>query len=218
MRSLIQSHPRRLAPALLLATMCAATGCANLKSAEHDQQSDCPKNTNAETEHKKMPNVGEQRRILNEGYSLLYRDASHLDLSKLILYAKSESKPMKDAVTDVAGFGGKLKKDLEKIAKDYPAVSVDLDPLPEMEKRKRFDIGKDRIIDFAPGVGISGREYERTVLIAMLNGINHERHMCKVMADEEPDAGLKKFLLDTQKGYDVYYDRVDALLKKDYFK
>jgi len=42
--------------------------------------------------------------------------------------------------------------------------------------------------------------------------------MCKVMADEEPDAGLKKFLLDTQKGYDVYYDRVDALLKKDYFK
>ena len=111
-----------------------------------------------------------------------------------------------------------LKKDLERIAKDYPGVRIDLDPLPEMEKLKRAAISKDRARYFAPIVGHGGREYERTVLIAYANGINHERHLCRVMAEAEPDAGLKKFLLDAEKRYDGLYDRVTALLEKDYFK
>jgi len=39
-----------------------------------------------------------------------------------------------------------------------------------------------------------------------------------VMAEAEPDAGLKKFLLDAEKRYDGLYDRVTALLDKEYFK
>ena len=50
------------------------------------------------------------------------------------------------------------------------------------------------------------------------NGMNHERHLCQVMAQAEPDASLKKFLLDAEKRYDGLYDRVTALLDKDYFK
>jgi hypothetical protein len=38
------------------------------------------------------------------------------------------------------------------------------------------------------------------------------------MAEEEPDAGLKKFLLDTEKGYSALYDRIQALLESEYFK
>ena len=67
-------------------------------------------------------------------------------------------------------------------------------------------------------IGHGGREYERTVLLGYVNGLNHERHLCQVMAEAEPDAGLKKFLLDTEKGYDGLYDRVTALLDKEYFK
>ena len=161
--------------------------------------------------------LSKQRQMLSEGYSLLYRDASHLDLSELILYVKKESDAMHDVVTAISEFGGDLKKDLDRIAKDYPGVRVDLDPLPEMEKRKRAAISKDRAKYFAPIVGHGGREYERTVLIAFANGLNHERHLCAVMADAEPDAGLKKFLLDTEKRYDGLYERVNALLEKEYF-
>ena len=103
-------------------------------------------------------------------------------------------------------------------AKDYPGVRIDLDPLPEMEKRKRAAISKDRARYFAPVIGHGGREYERTVLIGYANGLNHERHLCQVMAEAEPDANLKKFLLDAQMRYDDLYDRVTALLDKDYFK
>ncbi len=156
--------------------------------------------------------------MLSEGYSLLYRDASNLDRSELILYAKVESAKIDEIVTAVAAFGGELEAELERIARDYPGVRIDLDPLPEMEKRKRRAIGEDRARYFAPAIGHGGREYERTVLIGLINGINHERHMCQVMAEVEPDAGLNKFLLDTGKRYDVLHDRIAALLEAEYFK
>jgi hypothetical protein len=159
-----------------------------------------------------------ERLMLSEGYSILYRDAGNLDLSDLILYVKSESDAMKKVVTEVADMGEQLKKDLERIAADYPAVRIDLDPLPEMEKRKRAAVGKSRARQFAPVIGEGGREYERTVLLSYANGLNHERHLCRVMAEAEPEASLKKFLLETGKRYDALYERVTALLEKEYFK
>jgi hypothetical protein len=110
-----------------------------------------------------------------------------------------------------------LTKDLERIAKTYPGVRIDLDPLPEMEKRKRMAVGMTRAKEFAPVVGKGGPEYERTVLLSFANGLNHERHLCKVMAEAETDASLKKFLLDAGKKYDALYEDAMTLLEKEYF-
>jgi hypothetical protein len=196
----IHNTLRRLVFTFLLAGL--ASGCANLQKASDP----------------KAPDLSKQRLMLSEGYSMLYRDASKFDLAELILYVKAEPEAVEKIVTAVAEVGGRLKKDLERIAKDHPGVKIDLDPLPEMEKRKRAAIAKDRARYFAPVIGHGGREYERTVLIGYTNGLNHERHLCRVMADAEPDAALKKFLLDTGKRYDDLFDRVTALLEKDYFK
>jgi hypothetical protein len=194
---------RRTVFTFLLAGLAA--GCANLGA-------------KAEPDTATAPDLNKQRLMLSEGYSMLYKDASNLDLAELILFVKVESEAMEKVVAAVAEVGGQLKKDLERIAKDYPGVRIDLDPLPEMEKRKRVAISKDRALYFAPIVGHGGREYERTVLISYANATNHERHLCRVMAEAEPDAGLKKFLLDAEKRYDGLYDRVTALLEKAYFK
>jgi hypothetical protein len=194
----IHNSLRRTVFTLLLASLAA--GCANLEKGS------------------KATDSSKQQRVLNEGYSLLYTDAGKFDFAELILHVKVESQAMHEIVTAVAKVGGQLKKDLERISKDHPAVRIDLDPLPEMEKRKRAAIAKDRALYFAPVVGHGGREYERTVLIGYVNGLNHERHLCQVMADAEPDASLKKFLLAAEKRYDGLYDRVTALLDKDYFK
>ncbi len=165
----------------------------------------------------KAPKLSKERQVLSEGYSMLYQDARKLDASDLILLVKSESDSMKKLVHSVGDMGEKLTKDLERIAKDYPGVRIDLDPLPEMEKRKRMAVGMTRAKEFAPVVGKGGREYERTVLLSFANGLNHERHLCKVMAEAETDAGLKKFLLETEKKYDARYEAVMTLLKKEYF-
>jgi hypothetical protein len=206
---------------------CVAAGCANVGtgSRSHDKvspdtQSRDSKDPDAKSQvdRSDAPKLSQERLMLSEGYSILYRDAGNFDLAKLILYVKSESDAVEKVVKEVAEFGDQLKKDLERIAKDYPGVRIDLDPLPEMEKRKRTAISVGRAKYFAPIVGKGGREYERTVLIGYSNGLNHERHLCKVMAEAEPDAGLKKFLLDTEKRYEVLYERVMTLLENEYFK
>src|SRR5688572_7191734 len=165
----------------------------------------------------KAPKLSKERQVLSEGYSILYQDAQKFDASDLVLLVKAESDAMKKLVKSVAEMGDELKKDLERIAKDYPGVRIDLDPLPEMEERKRLAVGVTRAKEFAPVVGKSGREYERTVLLSFANGLNHERHLCKVMAEAETDAGLKKFLLETGKKYDAHYEAVMSLLEKEYF-
>src|SRR3954462_14195008 len=209
-RDMDMHNSLRTVSAFLLAGL--AVGCANL-----DEQSRHP-GAKAEVDHAKAPALSKQRLMLSEGYSMLYQDACNLDLAEWILYVKVESAAMHDAVAAAADVGGQLKKDLERISRDYPGVRIDLDPLPEMEKRKRAAISKDRAKYFAPVVGHGGREYERTILIGYTNGMNHERHLCEVMAEAEPDAGLKKFLLETEKRYGELYDRVNALLEKEYFK
>lgn len=195
----------------VLAVTLLVTGCTGLGPGAND----CACVTSGARE--KAPELSAERLMLSEGYSLLHRDASSLTLSGLILHVKIESAKVNEIVVAVSEFGGELKAQLERIDRDYPGVRIDLDPLPEMEKRKRWAIGEDRARYFAPGVGRSGREYERTILIGLVNGINHERHMCEVMAEVEPDAGLKKFLLDTERRYDGLYDRVTALLEAEYF-
>jgi hypothetical protein len=198
-----------------LTLSCLAAGCASLGANSEGPRATAPE---SEPAAEKPLNLSQQRLLLSEGYSILYDDASNLDLVGLILYAKAESDAVDDLVTSLGDFGGKLKLDLERIARDYPGVRIDLDPLPEMEKRKRLAIATGRVKYFAPLIGRSGREYERTVLLSFSNGVNHERHLCQVMAEEEPDAGLKKFLLDTEKGYSALYDRIQALLESEYFK
>jgi hypothetical protein len=165
----------------------------------------------------KAPKLSKERQVLSEGYSILYQDARKFDATDLILLVKAESDAMKKLVTSVAETGDQLTKDLERIAKAYPGVRIDLDPLPEMEKRKRKAVGITRAKEFAPVVGKGGREYERTVLLSFANGLNHERHLCKVMAEAEPDASLKKFLLDTETKYDALYEAAMTLLEKEFF-
>ncbi len=191
--------------ALVIILASLAAGCAHVEQPREQSVA-------------KAPALSKERQILSEGYSILYRDAGNLDLSELILYVKAESDAMKSVVTAISEMGGELKKDLERIARDYPGVRIDLDPLPEMEKRKRLAVGKSRAKDFAPFVGKGGPEYERTVLLSFANGVNHERHLCRVMAEAEPDPGLKKFLLETGKRYDGLYERITGLLEKEYFK
>lgn len=164
------------------------------------------------------PALDARRVVLSEGYSMLYADASSLDLIHLILYVKIESREFEDVITEIGVFAGELKQDLERIARDYPGVHIDLVALPEMETRKRFAVGKERAIRFAPFGGHSRQEYERTVLIGMANALNHEGHLCGVMAAEEPDPGLKKFLLATQRRYRALHELAMDLLEREHFK
>lgn len=172
----------------------------------------------AAAEPERVEGLSERRALLSEGYSLLHTEAGQLDWVNAVLYVKFESQEFDDLISAIGRFGGEMKRDLERIARDYPGVRIDLKPLPEMETRKRFAIGKDRLFEFSPLAGKSRREFERTMLIGMANALNHERHLCRVMAAEEPDAGLKKFLLASEKRYDALHARTLDLLGREHFR
>ena len=111
-------------------------------------------------------------------------------------------------------------------APERPHVVAQKTATAAQEKQRRmlnegysmlYTDGKERASYFAPLMGHSGREYERTVLIGLLNGINHESHLCQVMSEAETDAGLKKFLIATGKRYNALYGRTMKLLDEQYF-
>ena len=159
-----------------------------------------------------------QRAMLSEGYSMLYADATTIDRVELALYVRTESQAFNDVITAVSAYGGELKQDLEHIARDYPGVRIDLAPLPEMELRKRVAIGQDRLLELAPISGQSRPVYERTMLISISGAMNHESHLCSVMAAEETDARLKKFLLQSEKRYEGLRQRALGLLAREHFR
>jgi hypothetical protein len=159
-----------------------------------------------------------QRLMLDQGYSLLHTDAAHLDLLGFVLYFKTQSADVDALITAISAYGKSLAQDLEHLAAEHPSMSIALDPLPEMEKRKRTAMARERAAYFAPVVGHGGIEYERTMLIAMLGALNHESHLCQVMAAEEPDPALKAFLLSSQRRFEELHRQVAALLGRSYFK
>ena len=170
------------------------------------------------TSKDRAPELSAQRLILSEGYSILYQDSASLSRSKLLVYFKVESDEFEGILTALSEFGVALKTDLERIDRDYPGVRLDLDPLPELEKRKRRSTGLDKLRENAPFVGKSGPEYERTFLISISNGLNQERHLAEEMVKEEPDPGLNKFLRGVQTRMDGLYAKTETLLRKAHYR
>ena len=74
---------RHTASIFLLAGLVA--GCANLGAGSKQP------GVKADADRAKAPELSKQRLMLSEGYSMLYKDASNLDLAELILYVKVES-------------------------------------------------------------------------------------------------------------------------------
>lgn len=159
----------------------------------------------------------QQRVMLNEGYSILRHDARTISAVRLLLYVKVESDEFEKVVLEAADFGSQLKKDLDELPHEFPAVEVDLEPLPVMERRKRLATGFDKFKDIAPFSGLEGMAWERVLLISLTNGINQERHLVSEMAEEEPAPGLKKFLNQTRTRMDQVYEHSMALLERKYF-
>jgi hypothetical protein len=158
------------------------------------------------------------RDALNAGYSLLYDSASSLSDVQKVFYIKVESDPVERVIGEISDYAAALQADLERIAQDYPAVRIDLDPLPELEKRKRESISSDTRKSLAPLVGKTGTAFERKLLLAASGALNQLMFQCRVMAEREPVDSLRQVLLDAEKRFAALYDEDVKLLNERYFR
>ena len=158
-----------------------------------------------------------QRAILNEGASVVYSHLSNLSKFDVIFLIKSESEPVNALTTDVTDYASALMKTLEGVAKNYPAVDITLDPVPVIEQRARAAITKDRLLSFAPIVGLTGESFDRRMLQSQEGVLNQLRFLAQALADEEPEPSLKEIWTTAHTRFEALYARVLALLQDKYY-
>ncbi len=176
--------------ALLLALAGLAGGCADVSTARRG--ADAQPQRGAEARPQQRADARDQRRILNEGYSIFYNTLDGLAKFDMVFVVKSEAQPVNEMTTAVTEYADSLKATLERVARDYPAVSIELEPLPVIEQRTREAMTKDRVMSFAPVVGLKGESFDRRMLQALEGTLNNLRFMAKALADEEPEPSLKQ--------------------------
>jgi hypothetical protein len=89
--------------------------------------------------------------------------------------------------------------------------------MSKIEGEERKAIGADLAKNFAPVIGKTGIEFERTALLMFYDSLNEQRHLAGVMVGLETAPGLRKFLETTQSQLDARYAKVGALLNRRYF-
>jgi hypothetical protein len=160
----------------------------------------------------------EVRHQLSIGYSLLYQESDGISKIKWILLFKDEpDAEMKGITNDLLGYYRQLAETMQRLSKQYPAMRIDLAPMPEIEADTRKAMGEDVAKDIAPLVGKSGVKFEREALLTFYEALNEQRHLTGVMLKMETNPGLKKFLETTQAQLEEYYAKVGALLDRRYF-
>ncbi len=192
----------------LLVAGCLAPGVAALGACASTPGADRESTTPAKRDNS----------LLNDGYSILYETVSGLRFSDDLLLVKFESDRLEKVIKDVSSYSDTVKADLERIARDYPAVRIDRKPLPAIEVEKRDAVNKDRLLSIAPLIGRSGPVFERTLLLSSSGSLDQTRFLCQVMAASEPDPNLKLFLLGAEKRFAALYDEVVVLLNRVHFK
>lgn len=154
---------------------------------------------------------------LNDGYSLLYGDVSGLANADKIFLVKFENDATQKVVTETADTMGKLTGQLERVARDYPSIRLDLKPLPEIERETQAAAATARIKSFAPVVGRSGADFERTLLLTLSGGLNQLRHLARVMAEAERSDERSALLRGAENRLDALYAEIEHVLEDHYF-
>jgi len=197
----------RTSCALLVALVGLVAGCAEGSAGLQKADAKPPQKADAH----------DQRKVLNEGYSMLYSELGNLSKVHLIFLVKSEAKPVNELTTDITEYADALKQKLDTVARDYPAVNIKLDAVPVIEQRARDSMGKDRIKSFAPVVGLTGESFDRRVLQTLEGMLNHLRFVASAVADEEPEPSLKQIATTAHNKLEELYQRVLDMLNEKYY-
>lgn len=175
--------------------------------------------TSAESAPDKTSNTGDALLDkLNQGYSLLHANASGLRLADKILLVKFESDRTHKVVTGISDDMADLTMQLEALPKRYPSLRIDLKPLPEIEERKQAAANKERVLSFAPVVGRTGPNFERTLLLTLSGALNQMRFLTQVMAEQERNADRKALLDGAHRRIVQRYKETLKLLNQAYYK
>ena len=115
---------------------------------------------------------------------------------------------------EISDLAGDLDTQLKQLAKDDPSIKLDAVVLPMIESRQRESAALERAKQF---LAITGKPFERLLLLTESGVLTTERHLTRVMGDEEKNPQRKIFWKNAQQRFDQIYAKLRALLESQYF-
>jgi hypothetical protein len=150
----------------------------------------------------------------NSGYALLYSIVSVQKNSDKILIIRKVSPDVSALTNEISDLAGDLDTQLKQLAKDDPSIKLDAVVLPTIEIRQRESAALERAKQF---LAITGKPFERLLLLTESGVLTTERHLTRVMGDEEKNPQRKIFWKNAQQRFDQIYAKLRALLESQYF-
>jgi hypothetical protein len=173
----------------------------------------------SELTHSTKPNPPTKgpREQLSIGYSLLYQEADGIPKLKWLIRFKDKPEEMSKVTDELVSYYQQLADRMEKLARQYPAMQIHVQPMSDIEADTRKAIGMDLAKDIAPVIGKSGPDFERQALLTFYDSLNEQRHLVRVMLERERVPALKDFLETTRFDLDSRHQKIGALLSRRYF-
>ena len=156
----------------------------------------------------------EQRADPNSGYALLYLFVSLQKNSDKILIIRKVSPEVKALTKEISDFADDLDAQLKQFAKEDPSIKLDAVVLPMIEVQQRESAQLERAKQF---LAITGKPFERLLLLTHSGVLTSERHLTRVMGEEEKNPQRKIFWKNAQQRFEQIYARLRALLESQYF-
>lgn len=156
----------------------------------------------------------EQQANPNSGYALLYSFVSVQKNSDKILIIRKVSPEVKTLINEISELAGDLDAQLKQLAKDDPSIRLDAVVLPKIEVQQRESAQLERAKQF---LSITGKPFERLLLLTQSGVLTTERHLTRVMSEEEKNPQRKTFWSNAQQRFDQIYAKLLALLESQYF-
>jgi hypothetical protein len=158
------------------------------------------------------------QRELNYGYAGLYGAARGLRHSAKIFLIKFESEAVESVVQDLSETMAGIVDELERLDAADPELSLDDEGLPEVERRKRDAVTRDRLLSFRPITGRTGASFERTLLLSESGALNQLQFLVEELDQADPDPRRSAVLRKIHGRITRQYAQVVALLDREYFK
>ena len=156
----------------------------------------------------------EQRADPNSGYALLYSIVSVQKNSDKILIIRKVSPEVNTLIKEISDIAGELDTQLKQLAKEDPSIKLDAVVLPKIEVQQRESAQLERAKQF---LTMTGRPFERLLLLTQSGVLTTERHVTRVMGEEEKNPQRKMFWKDAQRRFDQMYVKILTLLESQYY-
>ena len=162
--------------------------------------------------------ASERQRELNYEYAKLYRAAGGLQKLDELLLIKIETREFEQLIEQIAGFGARMRSELDDLARAHPEISLEDDGRTSLSQESSKRQARDRFKSFAPVTGASGIDFERMLLLGQQGALYQLRFRTDVMADFETSEPRRVWLRKKRDELDRLYAETLKLLDKRYFR